>query len=354
MRIALIAPPFIAVPPTAYGGTELFIAHLANGLHARGHDVTVYANGDSHVHCQLKWRYRHADWPVADGCAAQLKNADHTAWAIHDASRSADLIHLNDIVGAPFTRFTDQPVVLTIHHPHEPTLSHQYARYPAIHYVAISLAQARREPMPTMKVVHHGLPIDEYTFRTEKRGHLAFLGRMAPCKGAHVAIEVAQRARLPLKLAGEIQPVFREYWEEQVAPHVDGEQIEYVGEADHARKNELLSQARALLFPIQWDEPFGLVMIEAMACGTPVLAFDGGSVREVVQDGVSGWICRDAGEMADRASAPSIAPESCREWAVAHFSCERMVDRYIDIYERACQRPPTGFAHADPGIVHSA
>jgi glycosyltransferase involved in cell wall biosynthesis len=352
MRIALIAPPFIAVPPAAYGGTELFIAHLANGLHARGHDVTVYANGDSQLHCQLKWRYRHADWPVESGCAAQLKNADHTAWAMHDASRSADLIHLNDIVGAPFTLFANQPAVLTIHHPHEPVLSEQYARYPAIHYVAISAAQARREPMRNTSIVHHGLPIEEYTFRDEdeKGDYLAFLGRMAPCKGAHLAIEAARRARLPLKLAGEIQPVFHDYWEQQVAPHIDGEQIQYIGEADHALKNELLSHARALLFPIQWDEPFGLVMIEAMACGTPVLAFDGGSVREIVKDGECGWICRDVGEMAERAVAPSVAPEACRERAVAHFSCDRMIDRYVEIYERAFHRPPAGLTHADAGV----
>src|SRR2546428_5850997 len=184
MRIALIAPPFIAVPPAAYGGTELFIAHLANGLHARGHDVTVYANGDSQLHCKLKWRYRHADWPVASGCAGQLKNADHTAWAMRDASQSADLIHLNDIVGAPFTLFADQPAVLTIHHPHEPVLSEQYARYPAIHYVAISAAQARREPMGNTSVVDPGRPSGGDTFRgeDEKGDDGGFLCRLAACR----------------------------------------------------------------------------------------------------------------------------------------------------------------------------
>src|SRR5262249_29259533 len=133
MRIAVVAPPFIPIPPVAYGGTELFIAHLASGLDARGHDVTVYGNGESRVPCKLKWRYRRSQWPIVDSTAAHLKNADHTAWAIRDASCAAELIHLNDAVGIPFTQFIDQPVVHTLHHPHEPTLSEQYLRYPDVH-----------------------------------------------------------------------------------------------------------------------------------------------------------------------------------------------------------------------------
>jgi len=136
------------------------------------------------------------------------------------------------------------------------------------------------------------------------------------------------------KLAGEIQPYFRNYWEQEVLPEIDGELVQYVGEADTPMKNELLSHARALLFPIQWNEPFGLVMIEAMACGTPVIALPGGSVSEIVRNGVSGWICNDVGEMAERAVSPSIEAASCRAWAEEHFSYERMVDRYVEIYAR--------------------
>jgi glycosyltransferase involved in cell wall biosynthesis len=206
--------------------------------------------------------------------------------------------------------------------------------------VAISAAQARREPMANISVAHHGLPIDEYLFREQKDDYLAFLGRIAPCKGAHLAIEVARRAGLRLKLAGEIQPLFRGYWEDHVEPHVDGDRIEYVGEADRACKNRLLSGARALLFPIQWDEPFGLVMIESMACGTPVLALPGGSVPEVVRDGVSGWVCRDVEEMAERARTLRLDSQTCRSWMVRHFALERMVDRYIEIYATALSRAP--------------
>jgi glycosyltransferase involved in cell wall biosynthesis len=337
MRIGLIAPPFIAVPPQAYGGTELFVAHLANGLHERSHDVTVYANGDSRVSCHLKWKYPQSDWPIVDFGASSLKNLDHTAWAMHDASHVVDVLHLNDAAGVPFSRFVNVPVVLTLHHPYEAALSSVYVQYPEIEYVAISHAQALREPMTRRSVVYHGLVLSQYTFGAQKRDYLAFLGRMAPCKGAHLAVAAARRAGLPLKLAGEIQPAFRAYWEEQVAPLVDGVQVEYIGEVDHVRKNQLLSEARALLFPIQWDEPFGLAMIEAMACGTPVLAFDGGSVAEIVREGVSGWICRDVEDMAERAASPAIAPESCRAYVATQFSCERMVNDYIALYERLAE-----------------
>jgi len=334
MRIALIAPPFISVPPQKYGGTELFVAVLANALHRGGHDVVVYANGDSRVDCELRWRYPHSRWPIVDASIAPLENLDHTAWALHDAAKSADVIHLNDAIGLPATMFVDRPCVLTLHHPHLPELSEFYACYPDIHYVAISGAQARRESMPHVDVVHHGVPYETYTFRSDKDDYVAFLGRMAPCKGADRAIAAARRAGVKLKLAGEIQPVFREYWESQVLPHIDGRDVEYVGEADFACKNELLSHARACLFPIDWDEPFGLVMIESMACGTPVLALPGGSVAEVVRDGISGWVCRDVDDMADRIASLEVPPASCRSWVEREFTVDRMTARYVDLYRR--------------------
>jgi glycosyltransferase involved in cell wall biosynthesis len=345
MRIALVAPPFIPVPPVTYGGTELFVAHLAEGLHARGHDVVVYANGESRVPCELKWRYRHSQWPIKEPAVAQLKNADHTAWALNDASAHADLVHINDAIAVPMTTFIEQPVVATLHHPHEPILSELYAKYPEIDYVAISAAQARRELMPQVHVVHHGLALNDYRFSSEKDDYVVFVGRMAPCKGAHHAIAAARRAGLPLKLAGEVQPLFRAYWEEQVKPQLGGD-IEFVGEANLEQKIALLSRARAMLFPIEWDEPFGLTMIEAMACGTPVLAFRGGSVEEIVRDGVSGWICRDVADMADRIVSCTIPAESCRTWVERHFSIDRMVDGYLEVYGRR---------HPGPGsVLHSS
>jgi len=339
MRIAVIGPPFIEVPPRRYGGTELFIGNLARELYARGHDVTVYANGDSRLPCDVRWIYDHSDWPPGNPVRSQLKNADHTAWALRDAAAAADIIHLNDIVGLPVTRFIEVPVVLTIHHPHEPVLTEQYERYPDIHYVAIADWLAKMEPMPRMTVVPHGIPVSDYTFSSEKEDYVAFLGRMAPCKGPHLAIDAARKAGVPIKLAGEIQPVFRDYWEQEIEPRLDPPGVEYIGEADFAMKNALLSRARALLFSIQWEEPFGLVMIEAMACGTPVLAFAGGAVAEVVRDGVNGWICSGVDDMAERVASPDVSPGQCRDFAETHFSVGRMANAYLDLYTRALAEP---------------
>src|SRR6266542_1203537 len=337
MRIALIAPPFIEIPPRRYGGTELFVANLACALHARGHSVTVYGNGDSQLPCPIKSRYPHAEWPLEDPLRADLKNADHTAWSMRDAAASSDVIHLNDVVGVPVTMFVDVPTALTIHHPSQAALSEQYMKYPDVHYVTIARWLARREPMPHVHVVHHGIPVDDYVFSSDKDDYVAFLGRMVPCKGAHVAIEAACLAGVHLKLAGEIQPQFRDYWHTRVRPLIDGRQVEYIGAADRALKNALLSRARALLFPIEWEEPFGLVMIEAMACGTPVLAFAGGAVEEVVRNGVNGWICRDVAEMAARLSSIGVDPRSCRDFVCEYFSVGHMADRYLEVYAQTIE-----------------
>ena len=160
-----------------------------------------------------------------------------------------DVLHLNDVAGVPLTQFSSAPSVLTLHHPNEPALSKIYAQYPEIDYVAISEFQANSQRMPKVHVVHHGIPLNEYPARSQKSDYVAFLGRMAPCKGVHLAIDAALRAGIRLKIAGEVQPVFQSYWDDEVLPRIDGDRIEYLGEADHARKCDLLAGARALLFP---------------------------------------------------------------------------------------------------------
>ncbi|MGH9483619.1 MAG: glycosyltransferase family 4 protein [Terriglobales bacterium] len=330
-------PPFITVPPMRYGGTELFVAQLAEQLQRRGHHPIVYTVGNSRVDCEIRWRSANGRWPIESVLESSLEDLDHSSWACSDAARTCDIIHLNNAPGLNLSRFVSAPFVYTLHHPHEPALSRFYEHFPNVHYVAISRNQARQETLPNLKVIPHGLRCDRYQVAASGRRHyLCFIGRIAPIKGTHVAIEVARRAGMPLKIAGEIQPLFRDYWEMYVRPQLGGD-IEYVGELDLAGKNELLAGACALLFPIQWEEPFGLVMIEAMACGVPVLAFARGSAPEVVANGVSGWICADVGEMAHRAATLNLEPGLCRAYVERHFSVERMVDAYITIYE-ACRR----------------
>jgi glycosyltransferase involved in cell wall biosynthesis len=334
MRIALIASPFISVPPTRYGGTELFIAQLAESLKALGFDVVVYANGQSSVNTEVRWLYAENQWPIDGEIYSNLKDMNHCAWAVRDAWDDADIIHLNSTSGLAFSRFDGPEFVYTIHHPHHDGLSDFYSYYPQVNFVCISRFQQALEKLTLVRTIHHGVDMSPYKLTEQKKPYLAFLGRIAPLKGTHVAIEIAQKSGMPLKIAGEVQPLFRDYFESRIKPHIDGKFIEYVGEADLAAKNELLGNASALLFPIQWNEPFGLVMVEAMATGTPVLAFSGGSVSEVVKEEVSGHVCTGIDDMVDSVKAieGKFSPLEVRRYAEDNFSVERMARNYAELY----------------------
>jgi glycosyltransferase involved in cell wall biosynthesis len=338
MRIALIAPPFIPVPPPAYGGTELFIADLAEELQQQGVDVVVYTNGESTVRAETRYLFEKSKWPVEDEIFGSLHDLTHSAWALRDASGECDIVHLNNAPGLAMTRFVSQPCVYTLHHVVNPTLSAYYNHFPHVQYVTISHFQQAKEVMPNLRTIHHGLRLSLYEAREQKQDYLAFLGRIAPMKGVHLAIEAAKKAGLPLKIAGEVQPMYQEYFDAEVKPHIDGKNVEYVGEADLADKNELLGNARAMLFPIQWDEPFGLVLIEAMACGTPVLALPGGSVPEIVADGTAGYLCRSTTEMAERARNLNIPAAVVRRYAEENFSARRMAADYLELYREILGR----------------
>ncbi|HTF71766.1 MAG TPA: glycosyltransferase family 4 protein [Edaphobacter sp.] len=333
MRIALIASPFISVPPVRYGGTELFIAHLAEGLQAKGIEAVVYCNGESTVDTEVRSCYSRAEWPLASGTSGMLKELDHLSWSINDAAKASDLIHINSASAITFSRYTSTPFLCTLHHPFESALTRMYERYREIQYVAISAHQASVHPTLAVKTIHHGIDLTKYRLQPVKEDYLCFLGRVAPIKGVHVAIDVAKLAGIPLKIAGEIQPMFQEYFDTMVKPHLDGRSVEYVGEVDLEMKNRLLGNSRGLLFPIQWEEPFGLVMLEAMACGTPVFSLPGGAVPEIVKPGVSGEISQNAEEMAAAIAGTSHAPETVRDWVEKNFSVELMVQRYIDLYQ---------------------
>jgi glycosyltransferase involved in cell wall biosynthesis len=340
LKIALIAPPFIAVPPADYGGTELFVAHLAEGLSQLGIEVVVYTNGESTVHTDRRWIYDRSDWPIKNPSQAFIKSFNHASWAVHEAARDCDVIHLQSPEAVALSRFIKQPTVLTLHGPHDAKISEFYNFYPEVTYVCISEAQCKQESMPKMRTVHHGIDLGQYRLVEHKQQYLSFIGRIAPLKGTHIAIDVAQRTGIPLKIAGDVQPMYREYFEKKIKPQLDGKLVEYIGLADLAAKNELLGNSIAMLFPIQWNEPFGLVMVEAMACGTPVLAMPGGSVPEVVREGVSGHICRSVVQMAKRAQNLNFNPVAVRQYVAENFSTERMARDYAAVYETALKEAP--------------
>ena len=338
MRVALIAPPFISVPPKIYGGTELFLAELARGLKELGIEPIVYANGESTVDVEVRSIYQESEWPLKSDIFSSLKDINHTAWALQDAASYCDVLHLNNAPGLANCRFLSKPVVYTVHHAKEQDLSEFYSFYPEVEFVTISDYQRSRENMPLMLTIHHGMDPAVYNYVEHKQEYLSFLGRLAPVKGAHLAIEVAKRSGIPLKIAGEIQPMFKGYFEQMVKPHLDGRFIEYLGEADLALKNELLANSKALLFPIQWDEPFGIVLIEALACGTPVIALPGGSVAEIISEGVAGHVCENVDVMVERVKNLDIPARLPRKYMEKFFSTAVMARKYKELYEEVLAR----------------
>jgi glycosyltransferase involved in cell wall biosynthesis len=332
MRIAIVASPFIPVPPLRYGGTELFIATLVDALSAKGVDVVVYANGESNVNAELRWRYPHSDWPLAHESAGMTKELDQISWALEDAAEDCDIVHVNSALAVTFSRHTPSSMMCTLHHAYDPALHDLYSQYQNVSYVAISRNQGSLYPDLDLPTIHHGIDLSQYRYKEMKGGYLSFLGRIAPLKGVHTAIKVAKGAGIPLKIAGEIQPIFRDYFEAEVKPHIDGRFIEYVGEADLAIKNELLGGSMGMLFPIQWEEPFGLVMVEAMACGTPVFAFRRGAVPEIIGDGVSGSICTSVEDMILSVQRTQFKPRLVRQWVERNFSADVMASRYLECY----------------------
>ncbi len=339
MRIAIFSTPFIRVPPVGYGGTELFCHQLSEELHARGHDVTVFTTGDSEVSCKKRWLYPKAVWPPHPH-----DEIAHTAWAFDEAAHGDfDVLHLNSPFGIPLSRFVDVPVVHTIHHHQDPATSRLYAAYPDVGYVAISQRQLDLEgALPGAVVIHHGLHPDRYPLGAKDDGYLLHLGRYAAEKGTHLAIDVAVRAGLPLKLAGRIHAPDVDYFRAEVAPRIESSGVEEVGEADHDRKVALLRGARAVVCPLSWEEPFGLIAIEAMLCGTPVLGFARGSFPEIVDDGVTGFLAGpgDVDALARAAARlEGFDRAACARRARERFTAAAMTDAYEALYRRLASIP---------------
>jgi glycosyltransferase involved in cell wall biosynthesis len=334
LRIAHVAPVATTIPPPKSGSVETMAALLTDGLVARGHDVTLFATGDSKTHARLSALYPHGYWHDPNMWPWELYEMLNLAAAVERAAEF-DVIHYEAAyypISLAFTRLSPTPIVQTLHHSPSAAELKLWSRYPDARFVAISNEQARLlSGVSVVATVLHGIDTKNFTFRAEPDDYLLFLGRFTEGKGVLQAIEIAKRVGMRLILAAAEE----QYYREKVAPHVDGRRIVYFGEADFAAKVRLYGGARALLYPIQSREPFGLVLAEAMACGTPVAALDRGAVREVVDDGVTGVVFRDLDQMVKGLRKVfALDRARVRERAVARFGVERMVDGYVDAYRR--------------------
>jgi len=333
VRIGLIAPPWLPVPPPAYGGTEAVVDRLARGMQAAGHDVVLFTTGDATCPVERRWVFEAAQAPRMGEAVAELRHLVHA----YDALASCDLVHDHTVVGPAYAeRLPALPVVTTNHGPFDRELLDVYrAVAHRVPVIAISHAQAATAPgLPLAGVIHHGIDVDRFPVGSGGGGHLLFLGRMTPDKGAEQAVAIARRAGLPLVLAAKMrEPAERRYFEERVRPLL-GPGVDFVGEVGGKDKCDLLAGSVALLNPIQWDEPFGLVMIEALACGTPVLATARGAAPEIVDAGVTGFLGSEDDLVAAAGRVSELDRAACRAAVAERFSTARMVDEHLDLFAR--------------------
>jgi glycosyltransferase involved in cell wall biosynthesis len=352
MRILQIAPPWEPVPPPAYGGTELVVSLLTEELVRRGHDVTLVASGDSRTRARLIAPFPRRLRPLLDELPAHdVETMDwlYTARALQEAAGDYDIVH-NHHGELPmlFSARVTAPLLTTLHGKPAPVFE-QILGYYQGYFNCISAAHARQYPVEgCLGVVHHGIDVDTFPFSPQKDGYLLFLSRISEEKGPLEAIEVARRLGLKLVLAGKVSHLDRPFFERQIRPLVDGDQIVFVGEADARMKRELYAAARCVLMPLKWEEPFGLVMVEAMACGTPVIAFRRGSAPELIISGRTGFVVDTLEEMVEAVrQLGEIRPEDCRQHVEHRFSVERMTDRYLALYDQILQLgAPTSLAPA--------
>jgi glycosyltransferase involved in cell wall biosynthesis len=336
MRIAQVAPLTEAIPPQLYGGTERVVSWLTEELVELGHDVTLFASGDSRTSAKLEpmWpRALRLDDTVRDPMALHIAMLEHVRRRADDF----DVLHFH-LDYFPFSIFSRQatPFITTMHGrldlPEHQTVFDSFNAIPVV-----SISDAQRRPVPQarwLKTIYHGLPSRLLRPRAVEPRYLAFLGRIAPEKAVDRAIRIAVRCKMPLKIAAKVDRVDRDYFEREIRPMLDLPGIEFIGEIGDEQKSEFLSGASGLLMPIDWPEPFGLVMIEAMACGTPVVAYPNGSVREVVEHGLTGLIVEDETTAADAITSQlaNLSRRRIRARFEERFTARRMANDYLDIY----------------------
>jgi glycosyltransferase involved in cell wall biosynthesis len=338
LRIAQLAPTYERVPPAAYGGTELIVHLLTEELVRRGHEVTLFASGDSITAARLRSvtpvPFRYGD--VVDGLrhAEYLQLANAQACFLAAAAGEFDIVHNHaGIEGLVLAAASRTPVLTTNHNPFVPQTRPIWDAYPWAHH-GVSEASAATFPSGgALPPIHHGIDVESFSLGLQPEGYLLFLGRFMPDKGALRAIEAALLAGRRLILAGKVDAADVDHFSQDIEPAIDGDRIRYIGEADAETKRRLLAGADALLFPIEWDEPFGLVMIEALASGTPVIGFRRASVPEIVEDGLTGFVVDDVGAMAAALGRlTDIDRRACRREAEQRFTVDRMADDYLRHY----------------------
>jgi glycosyltransferase involved in cell wall biosynthesis len=337
VKIAQVAPLYESVPPRLYGGTERVVSHLTEALVELGHDVTLFASGDSKTSAQLcpVWE---TGLRLAEGIVDRMAPHILLLDKVCQRAQDFDVIHFHiDYLHFNLSRRLGLRAVTTLHGRLDlPELGPLYREFHDIPLVSISNSQ--RRPLPWVNwraTVYHGLPLDLYCPNHASGDYLAFIGRISPEKRLDLAIEIAHKAGLPLKVAAKIDDVDRRYFDTTIEPLLGGSDVEFLGELGDADKQELLGNALALVFPIDWPEPFGLVMIEAMACGTPVIAFPCGSVREVIDDGVTGFVVNGVDEAVQAVSSVrDLDRNRCRRQFERRFSAQRMAEDYLEVYRQ--------------------
>jgi glycosyltransferase involved in cell wall biosynthesis len=344
MKIAQVAPLFESVPPIAYGGTERVVSYLTEALVELGHDVTLFASGDSRTRARLI--------PVVEhSLRLDPREPDWLIWhtvmldQVFAQASEFDVIHFHvDFLHYPLERYCSTPCLTTLHGRLDlPDLAQLHRRFRE--QALVSISHSQRQALGGARwlaTVHHGLPADLYTLRERPQDYFAFVGRISPEKRVDRAIHIAQTIGTTLRIAAKVDRVDQEYFEREFCLLLDHPQVEFVGEIGDALKNDFIGNARAVLFPIDWPEPFGLVMIEAMACGTPVIAWRCGSVPEVIEPGVSGFIVDDMAQAIDAARrVDRLDRRVCRASFERRFTARRMASAYLEVYSAlaAARRP---------------
>jgi glycosyltransferase involved in cell wall biosynthesis len=339
MKIAQVAPLWISIPPKTYGGTELVISWLCDELVKRGHDVYLFASGDSKTKAKLIPVWPSSLWN------ANLKTP-HAVFSLLyqkliEMQENFDIIHDHcEWYTCTYSKFLKPPIVTTLHHPLNEEVITLYKKFSNINYVAISKDQMKRGAgINIVKTIYHGLPLEQYPFSQRPKDYLLWLSRIGPDKGVAEAIDIAKLSGEKLIISGPILPQYADYFEFRIKPLIDGKQIQFVGASDFKKKIQLFQGAKAFLFPVKRPEPFGLVVIESMACGTPVIAFKQGSMPELIKDGETGFLVNSIEEaVLALKKIEKIKRENCRNWIKENFSLKRMVNRYEKLYKKIIKK----------------